>query len=761
MLRLQLPWSRRRAFLFATIAMGVTLTLITELLSLFQLLRRDALLAAWITVLCSSSAVYAWLRYRRAGWNFAALASVRRRWRGALEKPPADMTIMLLLIAFQVLTLGMAAYLFAPNTWDSMTYHLTRVIHWQQQQSVWHYATNNERQIQLAPFAEFVIAHLQIMLMGDQFVNLVQWFAMVVCLIGVSEIARILGADVRGQIIAALLCASIPMGILQATSTQNDYVVAAWLVCFVVFGLLALQEAPRWSYIAGLGMALGLALLSKATAYLFAAPFCLLIGAVLLYRLRQRAIIPGMVIALAILALNAGHLTRNALLYGSPLAGLDDIVTNEIFTASATFSTMIRNTALHLPLQTNIELIDRIGGLGLAWLRMLHEFTGLDPLDPRTTYAGASAFALGFSFDEDHSGNLTHTILIITTMSLGAISLLRQSRHFVLGYIIVLFGAFVLFSLYLRWQVWHSRLQLPLFVLWCPAIAVAFFSHRRPLLAAIPILIGIVSLNWIFHNATRPINSDAVYAQRVRTEQYFTKQPDLLPVFRRLADTIASSSCSQVGLAFGFDTWEYPLLMQLRERGFQGSVRHVNVNNPSRAYLPPDFQPCLIVVDGEQFQPPGFFGQAFGEFYLYGSPAIFPSPGELPPGFAVSPTIGVVLGAGWYDFEPEWNVRWMQGRGRLWVYAEQETRAALHLQPHVMHADGTFGEHGQLQVKVNGLQAAPVEVTSRVTSTFALALHPGFNTIDLELDAGAFVPGNGDDRSLGIAFFPIGIETTP
>jgi 4-amino-4-deoxy-L-arabinose transferase-like glycosyltransferase len=36
-----------------------------------------------------------------------------------------------------------------------------------------------------------------------------------------------------GGRLAALFCATLPMGILQSTSTQNDFVVAYWLACLV------------------------------------------------------------------------------------------------------------------------------------------------------------------------------------------------------------------------------------------------------------------------------------------------------------------------------------------------------------------------------------------------------------------------------------------------------------------------------------------------------------------------------------------------
>lgn len=47
-------------------------------------------------------------------------------------------------------------------------------------------------------------------------------FAVAGSLIGVSLSASELGADRRGQILAVLVCATLPMLVLQGSSTQND-----------------------------------------------------------------------------------------------------------------------------------------------------------------------------------------------------------------------------------------------------------------------------------------------------------------------------------------------------------------------------------------------------------------------------------------------------------------------------------------------------------------------------------------------------------
>ena len=55
-----------------------------------------------------------------------------------------------------VVMAGLTAIVAPPNTYDSMTYHLPRVMHWIQNQSVAHYPTHIPRQLHFPPGAEFI-----------------------------------------------------------------------------------------------------------------------------------------------------------------------------------------------------------------------------------------------------------------------------------------------------------------------------------------------------------------------------------------------------------------------------------------------------------------------------------------------------------------------------------------------------------------------------------------------------------------------------
>ncbi len=102
-----------------SVMMGTFVALSTEILSSETALSAHAILGTWL--LAFAAAVAALIVSTRHHRN--RLGEIRRRLAAKIRitaKCPARMSIILLLVAT-----GTIGILSAPNTWDSMTYHLT------------------------------------------------------------------------------------------------------------------------------------------------------------------------------------------------------------------------------------------------------------------------------------------------------------------------------------------------------------------------------------------------------------------------------------------------------------------------------------------------------------------------------------------------------------------------------------------------------------------------------------------------------------
>ncbi len=328
--RFDAPSSWRRIVLTASVVWGTFLTGVTECLSYFTRLTFGWVLTLWILACLVAVIGYLWLGHGKPLPEGGLTLSAEKRARFPL--------FLLILIGGGAAIAGCLAVIALaapPNTWDSMTYHMPRVSHWIQNESVAFYPTNIIRQLHQPPWAEYAILHLQLLSGGDAFANMVSWFSMIGSTIAVSLIAQQLGADLRGQAFAAIIAVTIPIGILEASGTQNDYVVSFWLACCIYY-LLAYRARPSWSNALIAGASLGLALLTKGTAYVFVFPFLLWFGIWGIRTLCWQLWKPALAMLLPALAINISFYLRNLLLFGNPLgpANTVKLYSNDVFSLS-------------------------------------------------------------------------------------------------------------------------------------------------------------------------------------------------------------------------------------------------------------------------------------------------------------------------------------------------------------------------------------------------------------------------------------------
>jgi hypothetical protein len=605
----------REAFLAAVIVMGAVIAISSELLGLLKGITQLGLVILWLGILFLVLALN-WKRGAFKQFSLRVTGSEWRRW---------SLTERLFLLASVLFTavLFIVARIAPPNTNDSIGYHMSRVMHWIQNQGLAHYATTIDRQLWMPPWAEMAVMQLYLLKGDDGLSNLVQWFSMVSCLVVVSLIARRLGAGPGGQLFAVLFCATIPMGILQATSTQTDYTTALWLVSLAYYALLAHQRqlSPfEWALVS-LTVALGI--LTKGTYYPFALPFLVWLFVSTLRRVGMKATVGYILLgSLVVGSVNIGVWTRNMITYGFPLGPREsiDVLSNESLTLGILASNLIRNSTLHLGTPYGI-----INGPARQLVDWFHEVIGQDPNDPRTTL---DEYRIKRYLHEDRAGNPFHFLLIPATLLLMIKPNFRSPRLSpqILFALLVL-STFLVFSATYKWQSTGSRLLLPFFVAWAPLAGVAF--ERRGLMfaktAAAFVLVA-AGVSPLISNPSRsllPLSSGfADLLSTPRSEVLFANWPEIMPAYLSLTGDIREMGCQDVGIKFNPTDAEYPLWYLLVSEHLDPRIEHLDAPYPSGQYQIRDFHPCAIVCTycENDFQDDLPLVSVYqGTFFLYGS----------------------------------------------------------------------------------------------------------------------------------------------
>ncbi|MDZ8053084.1 MAG: ArnT family glycosyltransferase [Aulosira sp. ZfuVER01] len=589
----------RKAFISTSIFWGLILVCFTEVLSYFQIITFNCLFTTWLLLNITLAYIY-FFRLKNPIAIIPQQNSILQ-----LEnyvKIKSSFALLLFGICFVVATVGLISIIAPPNNWDSMDYHMARVVHWMQNHSISHYPTSYTPQLYQNPWSEFVILHFQILSGDDYYANLVQWFSMIGCILGVSLIAKQLGTDLRGQLFAAVTSATIPMGILQASSTQNDYVLAFWLICIAYYVLLVAQEGARSSPATSflIGSSLGLAILTKGTAYFYVLPFLILLSFYEIKYLRFKVWQPALIVGSLALSLNLPHYLRNYNLFASPL-GEPSSYKNEILGVNILISNILRNLALHIG--TPIGLWN---GIANKIIKILHIFLGIDVSDPRITFSKTFFVpggwsTLGIPGNENSAGNFLHLCIIILCILIFIKKKSYKNHEYVLPYTITVLGTFCIFCYLVKWQAWNSRLHLPLFVLLSPFVGVVLSKlEKRKVATCLVIIMLISSLTWLFFNRYKPIFGNYNIFQTSRIEQYFSNRPYLKDPYIGAVEFLQSKNCSKIGLSLGNDPWEYPywiLWQQVKKDTI--AMQHINVTNISakknEEYPYKDFVPCGII----------------------------------------------------------------------------------------------------------------------------------------------------------------------
>ncbi|MBF0531694.1 MAG: glycosyltransferase family 39 protein [Candidatus Omnitrophica bacterium] len=617
----------RKSLLGSAVLLGSLIVVSTEILSLLHCLTAASLLVLWFAV---------------GGINLYFLFGTPPSFLKKANGPPPPVCpalvriaayslsekILLALILVTILLTGIIALTAPPNNFDSMTYHMARVPHWIQNRSVAFYPTHSNRQLFTAPGAEYIILHLQILSGNDRFANSVQWASMVGSVIGAAWIAALLGAGRFGQIAAAFFAVTLPMGIAQATTTQNDYVVTFWAVSSLAFLWEYRQRHSRNAFLFS-GLALGIGCLTKSTIIPALLPF-------VIWELRLQIKQPqnglknlGLLFC-CLLFFSLPQGIRNYQLSANPFIPHPDVqgisVTN--MSPRLAVSNVARNLALHLGTsspETNKALWRAV--------KSIHAALGIGISESSITFLDIPFAIPPRNFHEDTAGNPAHLLVgLAAILFLGFL----PRRLYPAGprYLLCLLTGFLLFCLTIKWQPWHSRFHLVFFALFSPlfGIVVSRFgetSNRLLTRALVWLAAGLILFfSWpaLLQNPTRSLfntHKTSIFATP-RSDQYFFMRPELRAGYKLAAQYVKQQSRKNIGLISGQESWEYPL-WPLLDFGKNLRIEHIRITDKlAQKYTLKNFSPDLIIFVRD-LQPLTLDeqGQHFIKTRDYGEIAVF------------------------------------------------------------------------------------------------------------------------------------------
>ncbi len=134
---------------------------------------------------------------------------------------------------------AVVAFTTPPNT------PLSRVAHWAQNQSLEHYAIEDEAQNSAAPGAEIIQLNFFVLSGSDRTANLVAWVAYVGSIAAAASLADVIGASIRGRRFAAIFGATLPVAITQATSATNTMLLTFWTLSAIFMLLYYLRKDQK------------------------------------------------------------------------------------------------------------------------------------------------------------------------------------------------------------------------------------------------------------------------------------------------------------------------------------------------------------------------------------------------------------------------------------------------------------------------------------------------------------------------------------
>lgn len=579
------------------IAIWVTyMYIMTEVLSLIHAVNRTGVVAGWILFDVTLAVI---ILFRLKNKKLSLRLNIRNAV-GLFKKYPVHIIIVSITFLWAMGTI--------PNNYDSMTYHLTRVAHWAQNESVSHFAANDVRQVASPVLASFVNLHVYIMCgKKDVLLNMLQWSCYVTNAWLVTKLAYRVGCTEKWAKIASLLFMCMPIAFAEALTTQVDHFATVWLLIFayLILDFVLIKEHIDYdkhnvAICVAMSACVVYGYLTKPTVSV--GMLMMAIGLLILCIKRKNPVVPIfkllVIVTPLIVIFIAPEIIRNIISFQAlnpPNVGQRQI----IGTVKPTylFTNFLKNFTFNFP-NIYIYRSDRIVyGMVTAAAHVLKV-----ELDHPSISEDGGAFKVHEAQTFGHDTAVNPVIFILAVIVL-CWCIYRHIKHkqtllqkaAVQTYFA--FGIFCLFCAIVRWEPYVSRYMLPYLALLCPIIAVQlqdinencrFLFVRSAVLSIVYFvcIIDLFAMTWFHGGIMKGGWKDGYYVNRREVAQEY----------KEVIGDICDNEIYSVGLEFITDDCEYPIWDISKENI---EIEHINVGNGTAKYSGAKFVPdCILSTYG-------------------------------------------------------------------------------------------------------------------------------------------------------------------
>ena len=493
-----------------------------------------------------------------------------------------------------------------PYNWDSMTYHLPRLVHWAQNGSVEYYATAIDRQVSSPLGGAYVNLHIYVMSGGsDRFLNLLQCCSFLTNGMLVYGIAKKIGCSRNYCNMAILLFYSMPIAFAEAFTTQVDNFSALWMLAtvYLLLDLLRYENRLEWDKktfgrVIALSLCVAFGYLTKPSIGIGLLLFVIWLLIMVIKRKDK-------LISIMFYLLTAGFLFAALLMpgLGRNIATFDAFSAPEVgqrqligtLEPKEVFVNCIKNITFNMPVVWIYDSSSILynGVMGVS------EFLDVDINDPAISEDGKE-FLIHSSQEYDHDTAINPVIvyLLLLCTAFWIVQVKKKQLQEIRNtYFLVAGLSFIMFCAVLRWEPFVSRYMISYLAVLCPALSaqMELFVERtgnekhRVIGSKVKAFIYFFCLTELFglfyHHGT-------IALTKSRYEGYFVNREDIEESYRKTSEIINDKKCENIGLLIGADSYEYPLTVMLEN---YSRIEHVNVKNMTAKYEDIGFIPDIII----------------------------------------------------------------------------------------------------------------------------------------------------------------------